>query len=509
MSREPGGDLTAELRSLAAISGLLTTLDYEEMLRGVVRAALDIVGASRGFLFLAGDDGLLSVRIGMDAKGRELGSGETPDFCGTLVRRAVKDKRCLHVPDVSASAELSIASSVARLRIGSALCLPLVAVSRKEPEAESRVAGVIYLDRPDAGRPLGPRETALFQALANLAAAALANASIHRDAVRENSRLVASLKRRGLLVGECPAMQTLFEASRRVAPSSAGILVVGETGTGKESVARLVHDLSDRREGPYVVVDCTALPRELVESELFGHEKGAYTGATDARRGLIESADGGTLFLDEITELPAEAQSKLLRFLQEGEVRRVGAQQARRVDARVVAATNRDPEAESRAGRLRPDLYYRLRVVTLRVPPLRERGEDVVRLARHFLETFSREEGRRFDGFTPAAENALRAEAWPGNVRDLEHRVRRAVLFAPGSSVGANDLELGAASSPPAGAGLKAVLDRVEKEEVERSLQEARGNVSAAAKRLEIGRSTLQDLMRRHAISRDRFGDAP
>jgi len=495
-------DLPADLRNLVAVSGLLRSLDYEEVLRAAVRSVLEIVRADRGFLFHMTAAGALHVRVGMTASGETLPAAETPDISRTVVRRATEERRCIYLPDASQGDVPEAAGSVARLRIGAVLSLPIV--SPRDPD---RVIAVVYLDSAEPGRPLDAHRLALLQVLANLAGAALDNARLHADTVRENDRLASTLQGRGLLVGESDPMKTLFESVRRVAGSSASVLICGETGTGKESVARLLHDLSDRRTGPYVVVDCTTLPRELVESELFGHEKGAFTGAGDTRVGLVESAQGGTLLLDEITELPAEAQAKLLRFLQEGELRRVGGREPRRVDVRVVAATNRDVAAEAAAGRFRNDLYFRLRVVTLRIPPLRERGRDVLRLAAAFLDRDARTENRRFRGFSPDATAALQAHDWPGNVRDLEHRIRRAVLFAAGEEITAADLELAPAAvgAPPAAAragGLRALVERTERDALDAALRASDGNVAAAARALGIGRSTLQDLMKRHEWSR-------
>jgi two-component system repressor protein LuxO len=236
-------------------------------------------------------------------------------------------------------------------------------------------------------------------------------------------------------IGGSPAMQAVYRTIESVAASRANVFITGESGTGKELAAEAVHKASPRRPKPFVALNCGAIPRDLVESEIFGHVKGAFTGATESRQGAARMADGGTLFLDEIGELPLEMQVKLLRFVQTGTLQPVGASRAERVDVRIVSATNRDPWAEVEAGRFREDLYYRLYVVPVEMPPLRDRGADVLLIARHFLASFAREEGKGFRGFSAEAEAALAAYAWPGNVRQLQNVVRNIVVLHDGARV--------------------------------------------------------------------------
>ena len=230
-------------------------------------------------------------------------------------------------------------------------------------------------------------------------------------------------------VGGSPAMQAVYRTIESVAPSRANVFVTGESGTGKELVADAIHKASPRARGPFVALNCAAIPRDLLESEIFGHVKGAFTGATDNRAGAAKQAEGGTFFLDEIGEMPLEMQVKLLRFLQTGSFQPVGAARPEKADVRIVSATNRDPLAEVEAGRFREDLYYRLYVVPIELPPLRERGDDVLVIARHFLAQFSKEEGRRFRGFSREAEAAVIAYPWPGNVRQLQNAMRNVVVL--------------------------------------------------------------------------------
>ncbi|MEJ2343890.1 MAG: sigma-54 dependent transcriptional regulator [Gammaproteobacteria bacterium] len=237
------------------------------------------------------------------------------------------------------------------------------------------------------------------------------------------------------MVGRCPAMQAAFERVHRVAPTDATVLILGESGTGKELIARALHEHSNRRERPFVTVNCAAIPDGLIESELFGHEKGAFTGAVDRRHGLVEAANGGTLFLDEIGELPAAAQSRLLRVLQEGEIRRVGADQPRHVDIRLIAATHRNLARQVENGQFRDDLYFRLRVVEIGLPPLRERGKDLEDLAAFLLDKACRRLNRSRLQFAGASLRCLQAHAWPGNVRELENAIERAVILCDGDTV--------------------------------------------------------------------------
>jgi len=255
---------------------------------------------------------------------------------------------------------------------------------------------------------------------------------------RENQALKSQLSRdypSGGMIGECEAMQALFRYIQKVAPTDSTVLVLGESGTGKELVARAVHEQSNRRDGPLISVNCAAIPETLIESELFGHEKGAFTGANANRKGLVEAADGGTLFLDEIGELPLEAQARLLRLLQEKEVRRVGSVQSKTVDVRLVAATHRNLKNLAREGRFREDLYYRLHVVELRLPPLRERGRDVALLAKELLTRTARKMAKPELQFTQEAVDAIIQYRWPGNVRELENAIERAVILADNNNI--------------------------------------------------------------------------
>ena len=309
----------------------------------------------------------------------------------------------------------------------------------------------------------------------------------------------------GNIVGESDALKQVLTRVEQVATTNATVLLRGETGTGKEMVARAIHLNSDRAEMPFVAVNCAALPTELLESELFGHEKGSFTGAIAQRKGRFELADGGTLFLDEIGDLPMEVQVKLLRVLQEREFDRVGGTAPIKVDVRLVSATNRDLEEMVEQTIFRQDLYYRLNVFPISLPPLRERGDDVVLLAEHFLEKFARLHGRPPLPVAPDARAALATYPWTGNVRELQNIMERAVIVASGQTIEAADLEFsgtrlapapasggeGAAEPREAGSSLRARLEDEERESISRAIESSGGNIAAAARALGINRSTL------------------
>lgn len=308
------------------------------------------------------------------------------------------------------------------------------------------------------------------------------------------------------IIGKSLVMQGVFKSIEAAAPSKASVFITGETGTGKELIARAVHDLSPRRRAKFVAINCGAIPRELIESELFGHVKGAFTGATTDRAGAAELAEGGTLFLDELGEMPIELQPKLLRFLQLGEYQRVGDSKVRKSNIRIVAATNRDPLQAVRDGNLREDLYYRLHVIPVALPALRERGADILLLAESFLARYAQEEGKSFSGFARDAEEWLISNRWPGNVRELENLVRQIAVLKTGGEIERADLPdaRDTFQKPPVQLEAAAVQSDIaepdygleplwmtEKKAIERAIALCRGNIVAAAKQLQINPSTI------------------
>jgi two-component system NtrC family response regulator len=306
------------------------------------------------------------------------------------------------------------------------------------------------------------------------------------------------------IIGNTPAMREIFGVVARVARTDATVLVQGESGTGKELLARAIHVHSPRRHRPFVAINCGAIPETLLEAELFGHEKGAYTGAHVARKGKLEVAEGGTLFLDEIGEMSPPLQVKLLRFLQERQLERIGGREPIRVDVRVVAATNKDFKAELQAGRFREDLYYRLSVVTLKLPPLRERGEDIILVANAILRKSCGERRRKLH-FSSAALEAMARYPWPGNIRELENAVQRAVIMVRGRFIEAPDLGIDVATVSAEIPSLREARGRAERDAIVDALIKTRGNISLAARHLGVSRPTFHGLLDKFEVNAREF----
>jgi two-component system NtrC family response regulator len=326
--------------------------------------------------------------------------------------------------------------------------------------------------------------------------------------LEEQTRLLRNRTCEGVfegMLGTSPQMQRVFTAIRKVASSDAPVLLLGESGTGKEMVARAIHHRSGRSQGPFVAINCSAIPETLLESELFGHEKGAFTGAHIQRKGRIEAAAGGSLFLDEIGELPTALQVKILRFLQDQRIERVGGRGEIEIDARIIAATNSDLKLAMNEGRFREDLYYRLAVVVIPLPPLRERQGDVEFLARAFLQKFAGENKRDIAGYNRQALQVINRYDWPGNVREMENRIRRAVIMADGKHISAADLDLASAvvTAGLQGQNLREARETLEREMIQHALARNKDKVSAAAEDLGISRPTLYELMEKLGIKRD------
>jgi len=324
----------------------------------------------------------------------------------------------------------------------------------------------------------------------------------------ENAGLRAVLDKKktfiGGMIGQCPQMLEVFATIRKIASSDVPVLIHGESGTGKELVARAIHSMSLRKDEAFIPINCGAIPENLLESELFGHEKGAFTGALAQVQGKVEYAHKGTLFLDEIGELPFHLQVKLLRFLQEKIIQRVGGRENINVDARIIAATNVDIAKSIQEGKFREDLYYRISVITIKLPPLRERGDDIMLMSNLFLNKAGNEFSKKIRGFSAAAIDQLRTYAWPGNVRELENRIQRAVLIAESSIIEPHDLNF--TEKPVAqhlshnseDMTLREVKDRVEKDMIISAIEKHKGNVAKAATELGISRPTLYDLLKKH-----------
>ena len=302
-------------------------------------------------------------------------------------------------------------------------------------------------------------------------------------------------------VFQSPAMKSILHTVERVAPSDAAILITGESGTGKEVIADLMHAMSRRAKGPCVKINCAALPRELIESELFGAIKGSYTGALADREGLFSQAEGGTLLLDEIAEMPVDTQTKLLRVLQDKEFRPVGGRTSQKADCRMLASTNQPIEESIKAGRLRQDLFYRISAITIPLPPLRERREDILPLANTFLRRYAAQADRRITGFEPAAADLIHAHQWPGNVRQLQNEVQRAVLLSQGSMIEPSDLSITRTQASDQKTPGFSLLEGIERNTIMQLLSETGGNKVETARRLGIGRQTLYNKIKAYGIA--------
>jgi Nif-specific regulatory protein len=413
-------------------------------------------------------------------------------------QEVLSGKQAILAEDVARDAHLRNRESLAELRATSLICAPVL--------ADGQTLGLVHLYRTGAGPRLNADDLEFALAVAHQLGVVWHRLRRQAGLTIENQALRDQLRLESELVGRSPALKLVEEQAARVAATRATVLIRGESGVGKELVARAIHFNSPRKDAAFVTLNCAALTETLLESELFGHEKGAFTGATERMIGKFEAADGGTIFLDEIGEMAPGTQAKFLRVLEGQPFERVGGNTPIKVDVRVVAATNRPLEDGIRAGTFRKDLYFRLQVVQIEVPPLRDRSEDVAVIADHFLKRFARETGRKVKGFTPVALRKLESYHWPGNVRELRNVVERAVALGTGAVIDEADiwlspLEAGGALTPPE--GFEPVsLDDLEKRHILRTLEHTDWNKSQAAAILGIERSTLDRKIKGYGLQK-------
>ena len=488
-------------RSFVAINRKLANeTDLERALHAVLDTALTLSGGRQGYLLLSGPSGIRSeLRIGQ-------GPGSKA-YSRSIANRAIQEQRILEGSEALADRDLVSMPSVRRLEQRSVLCVPFLCASGQ--------AGALYVEHPGRAGVFGDTEKEHLEVLADQAAIAVDRMLREEDLSAELSRSRRDLSRarqalgagrpRRELLGESEAMEDLRREIQRLAPTTLPILIQGETGTGKELVAEALHREGQRSQGPFVTQNCAAIPIELAESLLFGHVKGAFTGALEDRAGLLELASGGTLFLDEVGELPLLLQAKLLRALQEGAVRRIGGEQEQAIDLRLLTATHRDLPRDIAEGGFREDLYYRIAAITLALPPLRERGSDALFLAEHFIEKLSAQEGRSLR-LSEEAGRELLSHGWPGNVRELEHRMARAFLLCEGDvilSLGLGDEVVGrepaeqASSEGMVDAWPVTSLKDVESRTIRAVLEHTEGDKTRAAKILGISRTALYEKLKR------------
>ncbi len=433
---------------------LMTLTEIEPLLEAMLDAVIEVTGAEKG-LILLNDDAFMTgpkpaapapeaagVRRGARIRAaRNVNRDAVADAGGaisdSIVQKVLETGRAVIVSDALSDAQFKSSESVLALQLSSVMCAPF--------SSQGQVQGVLYVGNDRVKNLFDKNQLDVLSIFASQASLILENAMLLNALRADKEKLVAELKdkRFGEIIGACPSMMEVFRKLQKVATTDISVLITGETGTGKELIAREVHRRSGRVNGPFVVINCGAIPENLIESELFGHVRGAFTGAVASRPGKFQVANGGTLFLDEIGELPLNLQVKLLRALQERVVFRVGESKPEKIDIRVVAATNRVLEEEIRAGRFREDLYYRLNVVNLFLPPLRERGDDVLIIARALLSKHSEELGSHVQGMTPQALAAIKKSPWPGNIRQLENRIKKALVLCDKTLLTPEDLDLG------------------------------------------------------------------
>ncbi len=462
-------------------------LDYPQLMEKVMDLAIETVGAERGAVVLLNPDGNLDLAVARNFEKKNLGA--LTMLSSSVVRKVINEKKPLLSLDVQDEASLKDSRSVLSHNIQSVLCVPL--------ESKGRVSGAIYVDSRSSKGLFTEENLEFLAAFSDQAAIALENAKLHKLISDENRYLKEELKHDHLfasIIGKSSKMQSVFDIMQRLVNSSIPVLIHGETGTGKELVSRALHYNSERKDARFVPIYCGSLPDSLLESELFGYKKGAFTGAVADKKGLFEEADKGTLFLDEIADVNLATQAKLLRVLEEQEFFRIGDTTPRSVDVRVISATNKDIGVEIKEKRFREDLYYRLNVVRIELPALRERHGDIPLLADYFLAKYGAKAGKRIVGFTPQAMRILERYSWPGNVRELENLVARGVTMATSSKITADDLGIDGnqtGNDLPA-SSLKDATCEFEKKFILRVLKECDGNRKLAAERLGISLRNLQ-----------------
>ncbi len=483
----------AAYERLISFSELLVEQGHtEELFEVLLEEVVALTGADHGVL--------LSVRGAEHAvcAARSIHEGEEPPAPSeSVLRRVIESREPLWVPDILSSEEFNASVSVNHLGLCGVLCAPLM--------YKRDLLGLIYVAARSAQRTFAPRTLKVLQMFATQAALLL-KGSLARDALQSDNRKLRDkleVQRFGSLIGSSRVMQGIYEKLERLAASEASVLVIGETGTGKELIARELHARSPRREGPFVAVNCGAIPEQLIESELFGHVKGSFTGATQDKDGCFRVAHGGTLFLDEVGEMPLGLQVKLLRALQEREVTPVGANRAIPVDIRVVCATQVDLLDAAERGLFRQDLYYRVSTITLDLPPLRARGDDALLIARYLVQRLAERYEARPKPFSEEAARAIRMHPWPGNIRELENRVSQALILSDGEELTAADLHLSLDDLSARVLTLAEARERFTQDYIEHVLTLHNGNRTRAAHDLNVDPRTGFRILSRVRGERD------
>jgi Nif-specific regulatory protein len=478
-------------RDLSALMKVSTTINsirgLDDLLERLLELLFEVVPAERGAILLT-DEGSVetSLVFGLD---RAQGKNQAVSVSRTIVQQVLRDGVALLAND-GASKSTFASDSLALTRAHSVMCVPLLIFDRK--------LGVLYLDTTKARDQFNRDHLQLVAAIAGISAVAIENARRFQWLETENERLLSDVNIEHNMIGESPAMQRVYHFISKVAPTNATVLIGGESGTGKELAARAIHRNSKRAQKPFMAVNCAALTESLLESELFGHEKGSFTGALAQKKGRLEIADGGTIFLDEIGELTPPLQVKLLRVLQEREFERVGGSTTIKVDLRLIAATNKNLEEAIEAGLFRQDLFYRLNVVSLEMPPLRDRREDIMLLANYFADKYSAKCNRKLKGFTAEAHNFLTAYDWPGNVRELENAIERSVVLGTTELILPEDLPeavVEAELSPTMTVRYHEAVLQAKKQIILDAIEQGNGNCTVAANLLGVHPNYLHRLI--------------
>ena len=458
--------------------------DQDEMLNEIMSAALKTLKAERGFIALVDENTKeLSCELVRSETGSDL--TEKLEVSRTIVHKVLNDGVSILTVNAQEDAQFDKAKSIREFNIRSAICAPLL--FREE------IMGVIYLDNRASTGSFSQEDQMFLIALCHQAGVALGNARLHRRVVQENVWLENTLKPKFQILGESEKMKRVFDTIKKVAPTDITVLVQGETGTGKELVAKAIHALSPRKELAFVPVNCAAIPKELIESELFGHEKGAFTGATNAREGKFQTAHQGTIFLDEIGDMSLDLQAKVLRILEDRELQRVGGNKSIPVDVRIIAATNKDLTKAVEDGTFREDLYYRLNVVVVKLPLLKERKKDILPLAEYFI-------AGRVKKISSKAKRLMESYDWPGNIRELRNCVDRAVVLGDGKIIQPEDLPYTLRKEGQVIPAPLESLDQMEEDQIVRVLRYTNRNKSDAARILGITRQTLDNKIKKYRI---------
>jgi transcriptional regulator with GAF, ATPase, and Fis domain len=479
-SRDPASLAVQRLAEFSVALAREPALD--RALERLLDSIIEVVKADKGFVIVL-HDGVPSVLAARNLH-RENIANAVERLSDSIVSRVLRERMPLIVSDALHDPQFNASESVVNLKLSSVMCVPLI--------VRGDLTGAVYVGNDRVANLFTERELVLTTSFCSTAALLLEFARQLDELRADKAELIGRLEEQayGDIIGSCDAMRDIFRKIDKIATTDISVLVTGETGTGKELIAHEIHRRSPRKAGPFVAINCGAIPENLLESELFGHAKGAFTGAVANKPGRFQTANGGTLFLDEIGEMPPALQVKLLRALQERTVTRVGENKAEPIDIRVVAATNKELEEEMKQGRFREDLFYRINVVHLHLPPLRERGEDAAMLAKWFLGRAIRELGSKVKGFSPQALVAVKRFRWPGNIRQLENRIKKAVVLAEKPLINPDDLELRPEQLEPI-LPLAEARDEWQKRYINEILDRNGGNRTKTAKDLGVDPRTI------------------